>query len=340
MSAAAVFTCPHCGVETEVTADVAGQRGHCFNCGKPITILAPRNRSVPPPGNVTLAEQDTDEASAPKTVAISEAGNRVPREAKRPTRTLRSSLLVPALVGLIVMLFLGGSLAGLLTLTAGAGRTALFPRDSRRAAVDQLRSIQLALEQYHVRWNAYPPACTFDANGRPLHSWRTLLLPYLGQDGVYSQLDLTKPWDDPINANLAQWLPNPYHSPEDLVNIGTADTSYMVISGDETMFPQGVAKARTDAADRSPPPLLVIEVYGSNTPWMEPTDLMFGSSKFVIDGDAAQSPTAGGQPVLAVLADGRIVTLDHDTPPSFLRALATSAGRENVTSARMTLIEK
>ena len=49
-------------------------------------------------------------------------------------------------------------------------------------------------------YKALPPAYTVDADGRPLHSWRTLILPYLEQEPLYQTIDLSKPWNDPANA--------------------------------------------------------------------------------------------------------------------------------------------
>ena len=46
---------------------------------------------------------------------------------------------------------------------------------------------------------ALPPAYTVDAEGKPLHSWRTLILAFLEQEPLYRKIDLSKPWDDPAN---------------------------------------------------------------------------------------------------------------------------------------------
>ena len=47
------FTCPHCGLETTVADQYAGQTGPCSRCGKPITIPgtpgAPGTPFYPPP---------------------------------------------------------------------------------------------------------------------------------------------------------------------------------------------------------------------------------------------------------------------------------------------------
>ena len=58
------------------------------------------------------------------------------------------------------------------------------PREAVRCAqcVDNLKQIALALNNYEQEYNALPPAYTVDADGRPLHSWRTLILPYLEEE--------------------------------------------------------------------------------------------------------------------------------------------------------------
>ena len=64
----------------------------------------------------------------------------------------------------------------------------------------KLRKIGLALHNYRSEHGEFPPAYTVDKQGRRLHSWRTLILPYMGQNDLYSKINLTKSWDDPANA--------------------------------------------------------------------------------------------------------------------------------------------
>jgi len=42
------FTCPHCGLVTEVSEQYLGQSGPCAQCGKTVTVLPPG----PPPPNL------------------------------------------------------------------------------------------------------------------------------------------------------------------------------------------------------------------------------------------------------------------------------------------------
>src|SRR6185369_10304139 len=86
----------------------------------------------------------------------------------------------------------------------------------RMQCSNNLRQIALALQNYESTYHALPPAYTVDAEGKPLHSWRTLLLPYLDQAPLYNTIDLSKPWDDPVNTKASN-MPMPvYNCPSDV----------------------------------------------------------------------------------------------------------------------------
>ena len=45
----------------------------------------------------------------------------------------------------------------------------------------RLKKLGQALRQYHDDYDTFPPAHTMAPDGKSLHSWRTLILPYLEQ---------------------------------------------------------------------------------------------------------------------------------------------------------------
>ncbi len=63
--------------------------------------------------------------------------------------------------------------------------------------------IWTALRAYHQVYDSLPPACTADEHGTPMHSWRVLILPYLGHQEIYDLYDFTEPWNSPHNRSLA-----------------------------------------------------------------------------------------------------------------------------------------
>ena len=108
------------------------------------------------------------------------------------------------------------------------------------------------------RTMALPPAYTVDAKGRPLHSWRTLILPYLEQEPLYQTIDLSKPWNDPANAKALETSLPVFRCPEAVGPQNT--TTYLAIVAPNGCFiPEAVStpggdhgRSRVDAhGDRS-----------------------------------------------------------------------------------------
>ena len=112
-------------------------------------------------------------------------------------------------------------------------------RARRAQCTNNLKQIALALHNYHAAYDALPPAYIADEHGRPLHSWRVLLLPFLKQQSLYEQYDFREPWNGPNNIKLLSKMPSLFecpssHPPGPAVS---TFTSYVVISGPGTMFP-------------------------------------------------------------------------------------------------------
>ena len=87
------------------------------------------------------------------------------------------------------------------------------PALRRAHCTNNLKQIALALFQYEQVHHALPPAHTVDAEGRPLHSWRTPILPYLEQNPLYQTIDLSKPWTDPVNAKAREAVVDVFRCP-------------------------------------------------------------------------------------------------------------------------------
>lgn len=58
------------------------------------------------------------------------------------------------------------------------------------------------------------PMSTFDSHGRPMHSWLTKIIPQLESTSIFEMIDLSRPWDDPVNAvPMARHL-RMFHAPD------------------------------------------------------------------------------------------------------------------------------
>src|SRR6478735_1777869 len=72
----------------------------------------------------------------------------------------------------------------------------------RASCANNLHSIAIAIQQYNDNYGCYPPPFIADADGKPMHSWRVLLLPYLEQKALHRQYRFDEPWDGPNNLKL------------------------------------------------------------------------------------------------------------------------------------------
>jgi hypothetical protein len=76
-----------------------------------------------------------------------------------------------------------------------------------KAYLNQMRN---ALEEYKDRKGSYPPLYTVDSSGKPMHSWRVLILPYIGKQDLYNAYNFNEPWNGPNNSKLASQIPDYY----------------------------------------------------------------------------------------------------------------------------------
>lgn len=283
------FACPHCGHQTDVDERYAGQTGACASCGKTITVplgSGPRAADAPP----------RKSAVGPIIVAV----------------------VVVVLAGMLVC---GGVFAIPTYLLFSAGQAA---RESarRNQCPDNLRSIGLAMHNYHDTFMCFPPAVISDENGQPIRSWRVAILPFVAEAPLYEQYDSSEPWDGPNNRALHGISAPTYRCPED-VGASPTETSYVMIVGKGTVGGEpneAVNFARI--RDGSSNTIMAIEVGASGIHWMEPRDVTVEEAVTFLTNPAAspfEQVHPGGANVL--FADGSVRFLAESIDPWLARAL-------------------
>ena len=81
---------------------------------------------------------------------------------------------------------------------------------------ERMQRVVLGVQRYReANGGAYPAAYTVDAEGKPLHSWRVLILPYLGdaESALYEQIRLDEPWDSEWNSQFHAQTPTVFVAP-------------------------------------------------------------------------------------------------------------------------------
>ena len=196
---------------------------------------------------------------------------------------------------------------------------------SRRShCSNNLKQIALALHAYHEKHQALPPAFTVDADGKPLHSWRTLILPSLEQQALYDQIDLTKPWDDPVNKVAFATNLQIYRCPA--ADYPAGHTAYLAVAARGGCFEGLEPRALKSITDNHSLTLMIIEVGSEHAVhWMSPRD---ASEELILNrGTVSKLPHQQG--AQAVCVDGSTRYLPGDTKPAALRAMISIAGGDD-----------
>jgi hypothetical protein len=153
----------------------------------------------------------------------------------------------------------------------------------RTECKENLLRITVAMLLYEKEHGALPPAYTVDEQGLPLHSWRVLLLPYLGYDELYAQLRLDEPWDSPHNQAFQATDVPVFQCPS--AGLVAGMTEYSVVEG-ETCAVFGSEGQRLDVfGEHSAAMILVVERVDPVC-WMDPTqELTFAEACLGINRD-------------------------------------------------------
>ncbi len=224
-----------------------------------------------------------------------------------------------------VMKVLGLAFVGVLILAmflpVNRGREAA----RRTQCKNNLKQIGLALHNYHDVYEAFPPAFTVNSDGHPLHSWRTLILPFMEQQALYDGIDLSKPWSDPANRAAFESNLQAYRCPSS--DIPDGHTTYLGVTGPNSVFYSTEAVQLQNITDGTSNTLLVMEVpLEFSVHWMAPYDA--GLPLVLNLKSDAEKVHLGG--ALALLVDGSVRFLSKNIALETLEALVTINGGETV----------
>jgi hypothetical protein len=187
-----------------------------------------------------------------------------------------------------------------------------------------LKEIVIAMHNYADKNTTLPAAASHGAGGRPLLSWRVLILPYIEQESLYKEFHLDEPWDSPHNLRLLPRMPKTYWSVEDQESNRAHRTHFQVFVGKGTAFDgkQGL-RLPQDFPDGAANTLLVVDA-AEAVLWTKPEDLPYD--------EARPLPALGhlpGKVFQAALADGSVRSIERSVSERTLRkAVVRDDGEE------------
>ncbi len=227
-------------------------------------------------------------------------------------------LLIIGLVSIPVLLACAGILVALLLPAVQASREAA----RRMSCSNHMKQIALAMHNYHDTYKSFPPAYTVDDSGQRLHSWRTLILPFMEQAALYDSIDLSKPWDDPANQMAAQAMVPMYTCPSSASD--PTMTNYVAIVDPSSIMSGAQGTSFSAITDGSSNTVMVVEVSASDAvPWMSPNDI---DRRSFVNGPPGGTNHPGGMNVM--FADGSVQFLADSSDPSERDSMVTKDGQD------------
>ena len=235
----------------------------------------------------------------------------------------------------MIVLIVVGCVFGVLVVCGGILAALLFPavQQAREAArrsqcKNNLKQIGLALHNYADTYGTFPPAYIADESGKPMHSWRVLILPFVDQQPLYNAYNFSEPWDGPNNSRLMASMPPIYACPSHASAPGSTNTAYVAPFGEHCIFRGSQPVGITDILDGTSNTLMVGEAANANIPWMKPDDVDIRAHPAIGDRDGFSSDHTAG--VHFLLGDGSVRFVSQSITQQTLQALFTRDGGEAV----------
>jgi hypothetical protein len=148
---------------------------------------------------------------------------------------------------------------------------------NRMICCGHLKAIGCALHQYHETYKCFPPAFVADKDGRPMHSWRVLILPFLYETALYEKYRFDEPWDGPNNRQLLKERSEYFVCPGDSEGKQSPEflTNCVAVVGKDAAWPVGKPRRLSDpeVSEKTGSTVMVVEALHTGISWSEPRDL-------------------------------------------------------------------
>jgi len=197
---------------------------------------------------------------------------------------------------------------------------------ARTVSTNNLKQIGFGIHYYEGKFKKLPPGAAFDVNGRALHGWQTLLLPYLEQDNIFKQINRKLPWNDPANQNPFQKIISIYLNPA--ANEESSPDGYGLshYSGNVYVFGTDLPmRLDTSFPDGTSETIMAGEIAANFKPWGYPTN-------WRDPGLGLGHPDGFGNPgskkyAVFLMADASVRSFTEGVNPEVLKALSLPSGR-------------
>ena len=175
----------------------------------------------------------------------------------------------------------------------------------RTAETNRFKQVALSMLMYADTHKNFPFKHVVNDKISEKLSWRVLVLPYLEEEDLFKQFDISQPWDSPKNLPLAEKVPKV------LGNNGKSDICW--IKSEVQFF--------ADITDGLSNTICLME-YPTRVEWTKPTDLSIDDALKMFD------ELNDNEKIIVAFYDGSVTTLSKKIDRKVLRGLLTPKGGE------------
>jgi hypothetical protein len=181
------------------------------------------------------------------------------------------------------------------------------------------------MHAYHDTYGRLPPAAVRGKGGKPLYSWRILVLPFIDQQELYKQFHLDEPWDSPHNLAFLERMPRSFSPYKYRSEHRPGYTYFRVFVGKGTAFEDPQGHPFKDFTDGTSETILIAEAHEA-VPWTKPDELPYAADKPL--------PRLGGiardGSARTAMADGSVHIVPPTVSEASLRAAITRNGADTM----------
>ncbi len=244
-----------------------------------------------------------------------------------------------AAIGITLLMFIAGIAAAGLVHQTGWLITATSPflnpggEAARRAQLtNNLKQIGLGAHEIMTKEGRCPAGCTVSRDGEVLHSWVTVLLPFMEHQSLFDRIDLELPWNHPDNASVCKerlyFLEHPAYSDRQHFD----SNGFALINYAANIHVMGGTRRLTEAdiKDGTSSTFLPGEIADRFPAWGKPGNWRDPAHGVNHRPDGFGGPSPGGINFLFV--DGSVRFIKDTIDPQVLEALGTPDGGEVLSS--------
>jgi prepilin-type processing-associated H-X9-DG protein len=195
---------------------------------------------------------------------------------------------------------------------------------ARNSDANNLHEIGAGLLNYEDAHNRFPARAIFDKEGKPLLSWRVMILPELEEAELYKQFHLDEPWDSENNKKLLDKMPAVFkHQKLDKPGV----TVYQAVVGKGFAFEGSEGTKLASFTDGTSRTILVVEAAPERAvPWTKPGDW----SPDLSDPTVGLGGLAASNVANFVFADAHVESIAKPIDAKLFKALLTRNGGEPI----------